>query len=30
VIEGAAHSVHYEKFDEYVQVVQAFRAEYGL
>jgi pimeloyl-ACP methyl ester carboxylesterase len=30
VIEGAAHSAHYEKFDEYVQVVESFLREHGL
>jgi pimeloyl-ACP methyl ester carboxylesterase len=30
VIEGAAHSAHYEKFDEYAQLLQAFLAEHGL
>ena len=30
VIEGAAHSAHYEKFEEYVELVQTFLGEHGL
>jgi 3-oxoadipate enol-lactonase len=30
VIEGAAHSAHYEKFGEYVALVHTFLAEHGL
>ena len=30
LIEGAAHSAHYEKFDEYVHLVQGFLADNGL
>ena len=30
VIEGAAHSAHYEKFDEYTQLVTSFLGDHGL
>ena len=30
VLEGAAHSAHYEKFDEYCDTVNGFLAEHGL
>ncbi|MBV9323935.1 MAG: alpha/beta hydrolase [Chloroflexi bacterium] len=30
VIEGAAHSAHYEKFDEYARLVSGFMGEHGL